>query len=194
MTHPSAGADTPAARASVPRRLAAFGVDYLAIAIYLLALWVVSVALGARGVAPTAAFADPVRAQLLGFALLTLPVVLYFALWEGSTRQATPGKRTLGLRVVSVSGTRLPWPRSLLRSALKFAPWELAHAVIWRLAGGSSPMDTLPAPAAAGLGAVWLLVAWYLLMPVLSRTRQTPYDRLAGAFVVVSRPARDQGR
>ena len=36
--------------------------------------------------------------HLVGLLTLTLPVTLYFALFEGSAQQATPGKRALGLR------------------------------------------------------------------------------------------------
>jgi uncharacterized RDD family membrane protein YckC len=52
---------------------------------------------------------------------------------------ATPGKRLLGLRVLTVSGDRLTWPRSLLRTALKFTlPWELAHNAWWNLLSGQA--------------------------------------------------------
>lgn len=180
-----AGAGAGAAsRASLPRRLVAFGVDYLVIAVYIVALWLISTGVAALGLVPAGAFADPVRGQLIGFGLLTLPVVLYFALWEGSSRGATPGKRAAGLRVVAAGGAQLPWGRSLLRSALKFVPWELAHACLWRIPGWPGPAEAIPTGVALGLGVVWLLVASYLLMPIVSRSRQTPYDRVAGTSVV----------
>jgi len=174
-----------AAPASLPRRLVAFGVDYLVIAVYILTLWLASLGLGALGLGLEAAFADPLRGQLLGFGLLTLPVVLFFAVWESSAWQATPGKRALGLHVVHASGGRLPWSRSVIRSALKFLPWEVAHTCLWRIPGWPDAVEAVPSAVVAGLGMVWLLVALYLLLPVVSRTRQTPYDRVAGAFVTL---------
>jgi len=36
-------------------------------------------------------FANPIRAQITGFFLITLPVTLYFAISESSARQATWG-------------------------------------------------------------------------------------------------------
>jgi hypothetical protein len=62
------------------------------------------------------------------FLVLTVPVTVWLAGWEASPGGATPGKRLLGLRVLTSSGDRPSWPRSLLRTALKFTlPWELAH-------------------------------------------------------------------
>lgn len=186
---PGRGSDT-ASPASIPRRLAAFGVDYLALAGYILALWLVSAGLTALGVEPEAAFAGPARGHVVGFIVLTLPVVLYFALWEASARQATPGKRAMGLVVVSAAGGRLPLLRSLVRTALKFLPWELAHATLWRIPGWPGAVETIPAGAVVAFGAVWLLVALYLLLPVWSAARQTPYDRASGALVLRPSPSR----
>lgn len=153
----------------------------MVVALYLAVLWLAATALSAGGVNLEFVFADPLRAQLIGIALLTLPVVLFFALWEASNRRATPGKRALGVRVERVGGDRLSVSRSLLRSAVKFAPWELAHTAVWRVAGSGS--ESVPAAATAAFILVWLLVGLYLLMPILDPRRRTPYDRLAGTVV-----------
>jgi uncharacterized RDD family membrane protein YckC len=179
----SAGHPVPTA-ATLRRRLSAFGVDYLAIAAYIGALWGVSTALASANITPADASADPVRGQLMGFALLTLPVLLYFALWEGSARQATPGKWAFGLTVVSSGGGRLPWSRSLLRSSLKFLPWELAHTSLWRIPGWPAQVETIPAGPLVGLVTAWILAAAYVVAALLSTSRRTPYDRAAGSTVV----------
>jgi uncharacterized RDD family membrane protein YckC len=44
----------------------------------------------------------------------------------------------MSLRVVTTDGRRLSIPRSLLRSGVKFLPWELAHAAIWQLTAGDA--------------------------------------------------------
>jgi hypothetical protein len=44
-----------------------------------------------------ALFADPNAAELTAFALLVVPVLLYFALLESSPARATRGKRVRGL-------------------------------------------------------------------------------------------------
>lgn len=169
--------------ASLARRAAAFGLDYLLIAAWL----VIVVGAGAllRVAAPDVAaglFADPVRAEALGFLMLTLPVALYFALSEAGPGGATWGKRRLGLRVVTDAGNELGLGRSLLRTALKFVPWELTHAIIWRFATpGSAPEGLLD----AGLVVVWLLIAANIVTALLDADRRTLYDRLAGTRVVV---------
>jgi uncharacterized RDD family membrane protein YckC len=168
------------------RRLAAFGVDYLLIAGYIALLTAVGVGLlRLRGEPP--AGPGTLRARLLGhavaFVTLTLPVALYFALWEASPWQATPGKRGLGLRVVLVSGgRRVPFGRALLRAAVKLAPWELAHTALWHTPGW--PVRPEPTAAtAAGSGAALLLAAWYVL-GLFGGARRPPYDHAAGTRVV----------
>ena len=155
-----AGSVAPArdARASASpwQQLAAFGVDYLLIAGYLALLTAVGV--GLSGLGGASRRAGHAARRLLGhataFVTLTLPVALYFALWEASPWQATPGKRALGLRVVLVSGgRRVPFGRALLRPAVKLAPWELAHAALWHTPGW--PVRPEPTAAtAAGSGAL----------------------------------------
>ena len=69
--------------AGLAHRGLAFLVDYLVIAAWLLLL--VGVAIGLRSIAPDvtdAVFGDPLTAEATGFAVLTLPVILYFAILE----------------------------------------------------------------------------------------------------------------
>jgi uncharacterized RDD family membrane protein YckC len=176
------------AQGSAPpwRRLAAFGLDYLLIAGYLALLTAVGVGLLQRRGRPPAG-PGTLRARLVGhavgFVTLTLPVALYFALWEASPWQATPGKRGLGLRVVLVvGGRRVPYSRTLLRAAVKLVPWELAHTALWHTPGW--PVRPEPtAVTALGSGAALFLAAWYVLC-LFAGARRPPYDRAAGARVV----------
>ncbi|MFN8637540.1 MAG: RDD family protein [Chloroflexota bacterium] len=173
-----------AAPASGARRLAAFAVDYAAIAAYLALLTVVGIAVrtALRQSAPPTTASAKLRGHALSFLGLTLPVWLYFALTEASSQQATPGKRLLGLRVVTREGRRLSYGRSLLRTALKLAPWELAHTAIWHTPG--QPFVSAPgAWNVAGYGASLAVAGWYLAALFLG-DRRTPYDRAAGSSVV----------
>jgi uncharacterized RDD family membrane protein YckC len=116
------------------RRLAAFGVDYGIIAAYLGVLFLVGVLGRAADLLPSRVTTPSARiiGQLAAIAVLTVPVTLWFAWWEAAPRDATPGKRLLGLRVSRLDGGALSWPRSLLRSAARIAvPWELAHTGVW---------------------------------------------------------------
>ena len=165
------------------RRLFAFGLDYLLIAAYLVILAGMSITVLASTLRSvyTAAWS----AELAGFLLLTMPVVLYFALLESSPAGATLGKRALGLRVLKLDGQRLGVGQGLLRSAVKFLPWELAHFTIWQLIYGSASHANLPTWAAVSLAVVYVLVAAYLVTLFVGRTHRTIYDRIAGSRVIV---------
>ena len=162
-------------------RLLAFAVDYIAIAAYLVVL--VGAGLAAQRFAPgavTVLFGNPLSGELAGFVLITLPVTLYFALMESSPHQATWGKRRLGLRVQRVDGQPLSRGRALGRAALKFVPWELAHACIWQVTfAGPRPAPLI----AVGFSLVWLLVGANLLSLLVNRKHQTLYDWLSDTVV-----------
>ena len=163
-------------------RVLAFAVDYILIAAYLVLL--VGAGVAAQRLAPAvagAAFGNPLSGELTGFVLITLPVTLYFALGESSARQATWGKRKLHLRVQRLDGQPLSRARGLGRAALKFVPWELAHACIWQITfAGPRPSPLI----GAGFALVWLLVGANLLSLLLNRKHQTLYDRLSATAVV----------
>lgn len=166
------------------RRLRALSLDLVVVGAYIGVLSAVFLGAGAADAsAVEAAFADPVRAQLTAFVLLTLPVILYFTGWEAH-RGATPGKRVAGIRVVGHDGGPVGWSRALGRSALRFLPWELAHTSLWRIPGWPGEVVTIPTSAVAGFAVVWILVGLYLLVPLLRSDRRTPYDLIAGTFVV----------
>jgi uncharacterized RDD family membrane protein YckC len=175
----------PVVPASPLRRIAAWLLDYGLIASYLVLLTAVS--LGLRLTAMQAGFASamsqPLTAELLGFFLLTLPVVLYFGLWEASSRRATLGKRALRLAVVGLDGSRLSLWRALGREAVRFLPWELSHALLWRVALGPHG-GSIPWWVTAGLGVVYALVLVYLVTLFIGSQHRTVYDRLAGSIVI----------
>ena len=177
--------ETIAVIASPWRRIAAWMLDYLVIAGYLVVLTAVSLGLLATPAGPAlnAALTRPFTAELVGFLVLTTPVVLYFALLESSNGQATLGKRALGIVVASQAGGRLTMGRVLLREAARFLPWELSHAIIWRLAL-STAKTSFPAWAGVGFTLVYLLVFAYLVTLLFGSQHRTLYDRLAGSWVL----------
>jgi len=173
--------------ANVWQRIGAFLLDYLIIAAYLVLLVIISVGLGFGALRSVfrVLFADPNSSEFSAFLLLVLPVILYFALFECSSWQATWGKRKRGLRVIDMRGTRLSLPRSFARSLLKFVPWELTHACIWRVPGWPLA-PTTPSPIiTAGLVLVWILVGAYLVSMLVSKKHQALYDWIAGTYVIV---------
>ena len=170
--------------AGLHRRASAFLLDYLIIAAYLVGLFAVFFLVRAAlpDVTP-ALFGGAFRGQLSGFLLITMPVVLYYAISESSDRRGTWGKQRTGLQVVGVAGGRIGFGRALARSAAKFAPWELAHTCIWQLMfAGPNPSVVL----LVALGTVYVLIGANLLSAILGDRNQALYDRLVGTVVVRS--------
>ena len=168
------------------RRVAAYLIDYLVIAAYIALLTGASFASGASRWLDLALSGNPALGQLVAFVALTLPVTLYFAVSEASPWQGTLGKRALKLRVAAHgAGVRLSFRRALLRAALKFAPWELAHTVLWRVEGWplESPQPTPIHWLGFALSLLW--AGWYLLSLFVGSQR-TLYDRAAASVVVRS--------
>ncbi len=178
-------ASTPQ-RAGVRPRLLAFALDYLVIAAYALALVAVTLlaANPLRGLL-TVLLATPASRDAVAFVTVILPVILYFALQEGSARQGTWGKRKLGLRVTGLDGGPLPLGRALLRSAVKFLPWQIAHTCLFHIPGWPLAPAAPPGWVNVGFTLVWLLVITYLAMLGFSKSHRTLYDRLAGSQVLV---------
>jgi len=179
--------DRSTAPAGLWVRILAFAIDYLPIAAYLAVLVAGGAWLSRSSETLTRVlFGGPVIGEASGFLLITLPVTLYFALSEASSRQATWGKTRMGLMVTDVAGTRLSRARSIGRSALKFIPWELAHACIWQVSFARDPSSAV---YVVGFALVWLLIGANVVSLLVSPTSQTLYDRAAGSVVVYGRPS-----
>jgi len=176
----------PAETATVGKRIAAFALDYLLIAAYLLVLsaagsWLTFGPLGGKWQALTS---SPWRLDLVAFATAVLPVILYFTLLEGSAHGATWGKRRLRLRVARIGGSRLGRGRALVRSVFKFLPWQLAHTCLIHIPGWPIDPQEPPLWVVLGLILVWALIAVYVLTLLVRRDRRTPYDTIAGSQVM----------
>ena len=170
------------------KRVAAFGLDYLVIAAYIVVLTLASVTVTSQlSSLNPGSRTDPWVFDLLAFTTLVLPVILYFALSEASRSQATWGKRRMGLVVVSTGGQRLRAGRSLMRSALKLLPWQIAHTSLFHIPGWPTAVETIPFPAALGLWISALLASGAFASIFIAADRRTLYDRLAGTRVIVRR-------
>ena len=167
--------------AGLGRRATAFAFDYAWVLGWLVVVVVIGVVVRAAWPdAAAAVFGDPIRAQATGFISVTLPISLAFAIAEASQRGATWGKRRMRLRVESAAGERIGLGRSLVRTALKFLPWELSHAAIWRFAFPESAPEAVPI---ALISIAWGLIGAYVVTALVG-SRRTLYDRLSGTRVV----------
>ncbi len=162
------------------QRAGAFALDYIIILFYLGGITLLSLLVNSLFGVSEWLLADRVRVQLTGFLLLTLPTTLYFAVGEASGQQATWGKKRMGLRVTDYNGERVRFWRSLLRTALKFIPWELSHTLIWEIYFSQSANS---AWVNYGFVLVYVIIGLNLASLILSKKHQTIYDFLARTCV-----------
>ncbi|MGD2026308.1 MAG: RDD family protein [Anaerolineales bacterium] len=168
---------------NVGRRLKAFAYDYLLIMTYIIILSGINFGLVLYAgtldqFSPF--FASTAGKDMVAFLTLVFPVILYFTVQEGSDGGATWGKRKVGLRVVNPQGERLSFGKALLRSAVKFLPWQVAHTSIYQLSttGGESTFGII------GIILTYVLVGLYLAVTLISKENRAPYDWLAGSYVI----------
>lgn len=159
------------------RRIAAYLIDYGVILVWLALLFLVAVS-GLFVIDTPDVWTSSRRwiSQGQAFLLLTLPVLLYFILFEAFGRKATLGKRMMGLQVIG------SLRQIILRNVIKFLPWELAHMAIWH----GMPVPAASEPTMAGLiGMVISLgLAGLYILTLFIRSGRTPYDRISGTQVI----------
>jgi uncharacterized RDD family membrane protein YckC len=173
--------------ARLGKRLKAFAFDYLTILAYVLVLAAVNYGVILAGgaldrVSPF--FALPIGKDTIAFLTLVLPVILYFALQESSPQQATWGKRQVGIVVASVNGERLTRGRALVRSAIKFLPWQIGHTSIYHIKGLPLAPEEPSPMVMAGFVLTYALVGVYVLSALITERYRTPYDWAAGSWVI----------
>jgi uncharacterized RDD family membrane protein YckC len=175
------------APAGLRRRLLAFAVDYLAVSLYIGLLLAAGISLYSVGLTRFGDDISPILMDFLAFSVTVLPVTLYFALCESGVSGATIGKRLAHIRVISLNGARVLFGRSLLRSAIKFLPWQIAHTSLFHIPGWPMAVETIPLPSLIGLIVSQGAVVLFALMIAFSKAGRALYDHLAGT-VVVSNP------
>jgi len=171
------------------RRIQAFAADYLVILGYLAVLATVgaSLTLGPVGSDWSRLVSKPWRMDLLAFFTTVLPVIAYFTWSERSVAGATWGKKRIGLRVVRLDGRRLGPRQALVRSVAKFLPWQMAHTALFHIPGFPMAPAEPPVWTVWVLGAMWVLVAAYLVGLTPLCGGRTIYDRLSSSQVVEAR-------
>jgi uncharacterized RDD family membrane protein YckC len=167
----------------VIKRLKAFVIDYLIILIYIGMLFGGTILIS-KLFDLKLDNVNPVNGEIIGFATLTLPVILYFTLSEKGKYLGTIGKRKIGLQIVSKSLTKASIKQLLLRNCLKFLPWELAHFFIYRLFYFNSLSKTIPDWVLTGLIVSQGLALIYLLCIIFTKNNQSIYELLSRTIVV----------
>ncbi|MBK7679266.1 MAG: RDD family protein [Chitinophagaceae bacterium] len=165
------------------KRLKAFIIDYFIILIY------IGLLLGAT-LSISAIFhlklenVNPVIGELIAFATLTLPVILYFVISENSEYAGTIGKRKMGVQIVNKTLVKASIGQLLIRNCIKFLPWELAHFFIYRLFYFNSITETTPGWVLTGLTVSQGLAIIYLLFIIFAKDNRSVYELLSQTRVV----------
>ena len=157
-------------------RLLAFSIDWVVIAAWGGLLF--GIVMFLSGGEPQA-FSNPWLFQGVGFLAMTLPVTLYFAIFESSNSGASIGKRVVRLRVRTSEGDQLTLGRSFLRNALKFVPWEMGHLVAQQ--SMFSGEDGVALWVYLPMSLSFLLPLWWFVS--LFQKGKAPYDSWSGASV-----------
>ena len=162
-------------------RLRASAWDYLVIVAWLAVRTVLGV-LARVLVPPAAGPLSPLAVDAVALGLSVLPVWGYLTLTEGSTAQATWGKRRTSLRVTDARGAKPGRVRVAVRNGVKLLPWQLAHVSVARI--------VLEVDAPFVVGATYALS---LLLPAVSIAmawrdplHRALHDRVAGTRVVLA--------
>lgn len=164
--------------AGFSRRAPALAWDVPVIVAWAVAAGVIGIGLNAiAGSQPR----SPWSLDLQAFLTLILPVILTFSYQEGSTRQATFGKRRLRLIVTDATGQPAGFRRALVRSGVKFLPWQLGHTAVFHLVAGS----TSAVFVVISIGAQ-LFVLMSLLVMVADSRHRALHDWAAGTRVVAA--------
>lgn len=166
-----------------PRRLAALRLVAWMLDCVVIGLWIGVTAI--IGFAVTTAFPDGLPSSgpwwllIVSTVFIVLPVTVVAALLESGPKQATLGKRWLGLRVAArADDRRLGFGRALARNAIKIAvPWTLGHLCAVILL---SPTSDLATAFAVAIGYV-VPIVWIVTLVMPSGL--TPYDRISGSHV-----------
>lgn len=118
---------------------------------------------------------------------VSIPVWLYFSIFESSSWRASPGKRMLGMKVVdSNSKSQIGFLRFLLRTVVKLLPWELAHI------GNNLPEPIWYAEEPGfrvGFILSGLFMIGYIVVMCSNARRQCVHDMLARTVVLKTTPA-----
>ena len=156
------------------KRVFAFAIDYLIIAIYAVGLYLISTFLQSS-FNINLSFDAPIKRQVLSFATLTLPVFLYFYLSERSKFKVTVGKKFMNLSIASNSSKS----NIFLRNFLKFLPWEIAHVGVHFLFQFENQNIEMPLWNWFLLIIPQVIVFIYFLTILFSKGKSSFYDKMA---------------
>ncbi len=156
------------------RRLAAYAVDVLLLAITLLPLAFLLGAVVGTDVATGAGV------WLRSLLTISVPAWAYFILTDHLAGGRSLGKRLLRLRTRASVGGAPGWGASILRTAAKLLPWELVHLAFFGLAARLGEFGGVQVWVAM---LSYALMGAYILVALLNGGRRSLPDFVAATHV-----------
>lgn len=123
-------------------------------------------------------FSKPWQVYCWNLVTVSLPVWLYFILLEKSARQATWGKRIMGLSVVSNREERIGSAQSFTRTLLRLLPWEITHIALTDFYFNPEPVIN------TGLYTANIIIIFYVIVFIASKGTLSFHDMLSKTTVV----------
>lgn len=145
--------------------------DWLFISLYLISLFLLTMGFYYLVLKGIPAFTEA-QSQLLAFSTSVLPLTIIFAWLDYG--KGSVGKRWAGLQLIYKHRS---FAHNILRSAIKFFPWQLGHMGAIRSAYQA---DTLSIFLSTSAGILFFI---FLLMGLLRKDKRHPADLLAGTQV-----------
>jgi uncharacterized RDD family membrane protein YckC len=132
---------------------------------------------------------ETLQTVLISVTLTLVATWLYFAFFESSEKQGTPGKSLMKIGVTDLNITRISFMQSTRRFAWRYGPFYVTLMIAFVTLGSQMYSGTNGALAAVFSFMIWLVVALLLLIAdslaaAFTKKRQTGHDLLAQTLVV----------
>lgn len=162
------------------RRIVAYLFDCTLIAIFAICLGLVVVTLS--NVFSLPSIVSAFQGHAIAFLTLTFPALIYFAKTESSIKQASFGKKLLGLKVQNLKGARTNFRQAFFRVIILLFPWELAHIGIWY--GAERPFIDQPTNWALAIMIMAQLILVIYLVSAIFSPKAAIHDKIAKLRIV----------
>lgn len=123
---------------------------------------------------------NELQGNLISFFSLLFPVLLYFIIFENSSKHASIGKRKMGLKLASTSGELQFW-QPIIRNIIKFIPWQLAHMVLYNGFAHDNKATMFLWICIIGTYGIAII---NVVCTLIRKDRRALHDLLAGTIVV----------
>ena len=158
----------------ITKRILATTIDYILVMLYVILLFGITITFFETE------NIGPIKGQVIGLFILTLPVFCYFYFSEIGIKKATLGKIITKISVDSNHNKNI-----LYRSIFKFLPWEIAHFGVHWMYYFNREEITEPFWVWISLILPQIVVVIYIVSFISSKDNTTVYDQLTNTKIII---------